>query len=63
MEEIGYNNIPLDKLIAMRIHSVNGKFVQEMKDQGFSNLTIDELIKLRIHGVDSGYIRRMRGNR
>jgi hypothetical protein len=47
----------------MRIHSVDGKFVKDMKDQGFSNLSIDDLLKLRIHGVDSEYIRRMRGNR
>jgi len=47
----------------MRIHSIDSKFVRDMKDQGFANLSIDDLLKLRIHGVDSDYVRRMRGNR
>jgi hypothetical protein len=47
----------------MRIHNIDAKFVQEMKEQGFSNLSIDDLIKLRISGVDGRYIRRMRGER
>jgi hypothetical protein len=53
----------VDKLITMRIHNVNGKFIKDMKESGFNNLSVDDLIKLRIHGVDSQYVKRMKGDR
>ena len=41
-----------DKLIAMRIHGVDEKFIKEVEAMGFSNLSVDKLLTMRIHRID-----------
>jgi beta-lactamase regulating signal transducer with metallopeptidase domain len=47
-----------DTLIAMRIHGVDERFIQEMAAAGYSNLSPDTLIAMRIHGVTGAKARR-----
>jgi hypothetical protein len=51
MKEAGYEHIPPEQLIAMRIHGVSAAFVREVRDRGYKNPSIDDLIQLRIHGL------------
>ncbi len=47
MRALGYHNLPLDKLIAMKIHGVSSKFVKEMSNMGYRDFPVDQLIAFR----------------
>ena len=32
LEEAGYTKVPIEKLISMRIHNIDAKFIQKMAD-------------------------------
>jgi bla regulator protein blaR1 len=47
-----------DALIAMRIHGVDERFIQEMAAAGYPGLSTDTLIAMRIHGVTGARARK-----
>jgi beta-lactamase regulating signal transducer with metallopeptidase domain len=61
LEEIqseGYRNLTVDQLISLKIHSVSGEYIRQMREAGFQ-LTADQLVSFRIHGVTSEFVRQL----
>jgi Zn-dependent protease with chaperone function len=55
--------VPVEMLVAMRIHGVDASYVAELAAIGpaYARLTPDEMIGMRIQGVTARYIREMIG--
>lgn len=51
--------LPMEKMVAMRIHQVTPEFAQEMSRAGYTNLSADQLIAFKIHGVSPEFVRQM----
>jgi hypothetical protein len=47
--EVGFKDIPMKKLVEMKIHGVTANFIRERKDRG--DYSLDDYIKLKIHGL------------
>ena len=50
LKALGYDHVPIDKLVEMRIHGVTPDYIREVQQRGFKNVSIDDLIEMRIHG-------------
>jgi beta-lactamase regulating signal transducer with metallopeptidase domain len=59
IEAAGLHDVKVDKLIEMKIHGVDGKYIQEIRAAGVDP-SVDKLIELKIHGIDGEYIRQVR---
>ncbi|HVM37478.1 MAG TPA: M56 family metallopeptidase [Sphingomicrobium sp.] len=51
--------LPMDKLIALKIHGVTPSFVRELTAAGYASLDADQIVNAAIHGVSPGYVRAM----
>jgi len=60
LKELGYDHVPADELVSMRIHSVTTKFIKELKTLGYETAPVDQLVSMQIHGVTPDFIRRMK---
>jgi len=49
LEAQGYQQPPIDQLIAMRIHGVKNDFIKDLKELGYDRIAIDQLVAMRIH--------------
>jgi hypothetical protein len=52
IKALGFDRVPPDQLVAMRIHDVSPAFIQKMRSRGFNDASIERLIELKIHGFD-----------
>lgn len=59
MRNLGYDDLPVEKLFVMAVHDVSTRFINELKSLGYDKIPVDKLIAMRIHGVDGDFIRRM----
>src|SRR5262249_22833585 len=50
-KSLGYSFTP-KQLIGLRIHGVDTRYLQRLRDAGMKNLTAEQIEKLRIHGID-----------
>ena len=50
--------IPLDQIIAFKVHGVTPEFVAEIASLGYTRVDPDALVSLRVHGIDAEYIRK-----
>lgn len=50
--------IPVDRLIAFKVHGVTPEFVAEIAALGYKRVDPDDLVSLRIHGIDGAYVRK-----
>jgi beta-lactamase regulating signal transducer with metallopeptidase domain len=57
LTELGYRNLPLDRLQRLRDHGVSPDYVSQVQALGYKSLTPDELVTLRDHGVTPDRIR------
>jgi hypothetical protein len=60
MIALGYRRIPVEQLIALGTHGVDGAYVRGMNSLGLGRLSVDALVALKIHGVTPGYARELR---
>lgn len=61
MAEAGFRNLPVDQLIALKVHGVTPEFARSVKQAGYASVTPEQLINLRIHGVDAGFMQEVKG--
>lgn len=50
--------IPVDRLIAFKVHGVTPEFVAEIAALGYKRVDPDDLVSLRVHGIDGEYVRK-----
>jgi hypothetical protein len=48
---LGYDFTPKE-LAELRIHGVDARYLQKLRDVGMRNLTASQISQLRIHGVE-----------
>ncbi|MEM1181585.1 MAG: hypothetical protein AAGM22_24795 [Acidobacteriota bacterium] len=56
LAELGYRE-SLERLVEMRIHGVDGRYIRELANAGYRELPSKKLVEMRIHGVDGAYVR------
>lgn len=57
---LGYKNVSVDKLVALKVHGVTPAFIREMKALGIEGLTLDALVAFKVHGVTTEFVREMK---
>jgi hypothetical protein len=57
MRELGYADLPTEKLFSMTIHDVSTRFIGELKSFGYDKVPVDKLIAMRIHGVSPEFVK------
>ncbi|TXF90550.1 hypothetical protein FUA23_05485 [Neolewinella aurantiaca] len=55
----GYGKPDMDKMIELRIHGVNDKYINELSGLGYKDLTLDDVMKARIHGLSADFVEDM----
>jgi hypothetical protein len=50
-KRLGYDFAP-EEFVNLRIHGVDGAYLQRLRDAGMRDLSADQIAKLRTHGVD-----------
>ncbi len=55
-KELGYKNISVDQIIALKIHNVTPEFIKKFNTAGYKNIPIDDVIGLKIHNVTPEFI-------
>lgn len=53
---LGYGNIPLEKLEALKSHGVDPEFIERFQKGGYKDISLDQAILLKDHGVDMDFI-------
>ncbi|HKV38196.1 MAG TPA: M56 family metallopeptidase [Blastocatellia bacterium] len=57
LSALGYKDLSVDQLVALKSQGVTAEFVKEMKELGYDKLSISQLIELFSQGVAPGYVR------
>ena len=57
---LGYDRVPADDLVAMRIHGVSTDFIQGLQELGYKERSDRRPGSMRIHGVTLDYVRKMK---
>ncbi len=52
LQGLGYDKPGLKRLIALRIHKVDGDYIQELQRAGFEDLSLEEAVQAKIHGLN-----------
>ncbi|MEW6206981.1 MAG: M56 family metallopeptidase [Acidobacteriota bacterium] len=60
MAALGYTNMTVDELIALKNHDVTPQFIRELKAAGYDKLSVRELIRLRASGASPEAIRELK---
>jgi hypothetical protein len=55
MKAAGFDSIPPDKLVALRVHHVTPEYARTVKQQ-YPDVTLDQLMQLRIFHIDDAFI-------
>lgn len=56
----GYAHQQLDKLVELREHGVNAKYISSIHAMGYKGFSLDKALELRDHGVTADYIASVR---
>ncbi|MBS1529337.1 MAG: hypothetical protein JSU01_03430, partial [Bacteroidetes bacterium] len=56
----GFGHQGLDKLVELREHGVNPKYIGSLHDMGYKGFSLDKAEELRDHGVTASYIAEVR---
>ena len=56
----GYPHLPLEELLACRIHEVTPDFIAQLRSLGYEQVPLEDLIALRVHEVTIDFIERQR---
>lgn len=57
LASLGYSNLTVDELIALKDHGVTPGFVRQLQSAGFAHPELEELIRAIDHGVDPEFIK------
>ncbi len=60
MTALGYTNLSVDDLIALKNQGVTPQLVRELKAQGYDKLTVNQLLRLASAGVSTQFIRELK---
>ncbi|WP_020571657.1 M56 family metallopeptidase [Neolewinella persica] len=55
----GYKSPLLKEMIELRIHGVDGGYINELAGAGYENLSLDDIKKARIHGLSAEFVNDM----
>jgi beta-lactamase regulating signal transducer with metallopeptidase domain len=61
MTALGYTNLSVDDLIALKSNGVTPQLVRELKAQGYDKLTVKQLLRLASNGVSPQFIKELKG--
>jgi hypothetical protein len=53
MRNLGYDDLPVEKLFSMAIHDVSTRFINELKSLGYDKIPVNKLIAIRIHNINA----------
>ncbi len=53
---LGYTNVPIDDIIALKIHNVTPEFIKNFNRAGYNNIPLDDVVGLKIHNVTPEFI-------
>jgi beta-lactamase regulating signal transducer with metallopeptidase domain len=56
----GYKDLPVETIIQMKDHGVDGNYILQMAETGWGKLSPRQLIELRNHGVNGDYLRELK---
>ncbi|RNI26461.1 M56 family metallopeptidase [Rufibacter latericius] len=56
LQELGYKDLPLNKMMEAKIHGVTPAFVEGLRKAGFDKLSLDKVIQAKIHGITPAYL-------
>ena len=56
LAELGYRQVPIDRLIEMRIHDVTAEWVRGLAAAGYRGIDPEKLVEMRIHDVSAAFI-------
>lgn len=59
LEEAGFGNPGLEKIVQLRIFGVNRTYFDELAAAGYEGLELDDVIQAKIHGLGTDFIRQM----
>jgi beta-lactamase regulating signal transducer with metallopeptidase domain len=59
MKAVGFDNLTVDQLVALKSQGVTAEYIRELHDLGLKP-SVDEVIGLKVQGVTPDYIRDMR---
>ncbi len=54
--ELGYDKIPVDDIISLKIHNVTPEFIKLFNKAGYNNIPLDDVVALKIHNVTPEFI-------
>jgi beta-lactamase regulating signal transducer with metallopeptidase domain len=57
---LGYTNLSVDDLIALKNHGVTVQFIRELKENGYEKISIGQLTRLASMGVSGQFIRELK---
>lgn len=57
LRQLGYDDLPLEKLVEFRIHGVSPEFIRGLAEVGLRDLPANRLVEFRIHGVSAELVR------
>ena len=52
MRSVGFENIPVNKLIEMKAMGITADYVKKMRELGLKDFSINELIQIKATGAD-----------
>jgi hypothetical protein len=50
LRDLGYERVPVDDLVNMRIHGVTPEFIRRVNGTKVAAASVDQLVNMRIHG-------------
>jgi beta-lactamase regulating signal transducer with metallopeptidase domain len=56
IEAAGLRDLKVEQLIALKIHGVDGKFIQDMRSL-YPDITVNQILQMKIYGVTPAYVR------
>lgn len=59
LRALGYTNLTVDELIALKVQDVTPDYVRQLRDLGV-HPSIHELIAMKVQGISADYVRQMR---
>lgn len=55
-KQLGYDNVPIDDIIKLKIHNVTPEFVKMFNKAGYNNIPLNDVVALKIHSVTPDFI-------
>ena len=51
------SNLPLDKIVELKIHGVDAKYRQDLNNAGFVDVPLEQILEAKIHGLSGNFLK------